>query len=250
MTQVWTMRGLRPAGGEDPDDPLGQMSAALDEAGFTSRRRHQLRADYHRYLRPGEQVTVRSSLTEVVGPKRTALGEGWFVTTRSTWYVGTRRSLDDVPDPEVPARGTVRAAVTSRRRSRRRRTDLGRRRRRAAAGRLAGHRVLLGRAPPATSCGSSAAAAAARCATRRARCARCTASPGPSTSSPPAAAGLQLRRAPPPAGAGPDAAVRHRAGRARPRASGWSASCATSSPERWRSDCRSGSTFDRGGRRN
>jgi uncharacterized OB-fold protein len=25
----------------------------------------------------------------VVGPKRTSLGEGWFVTTRSTWYVGT-----------------------------------------------------------------------------------------------------------------------------------------------------------------
>jgi uncharacterized OB-fold protein len=24
----------------------------------------------------------------VVGPKRTALGEGWFVTTVSTWYVG------------------------------------------------------------------------------------------------------------------------------------------------------------------
>ena len=24
----------------------------------------------------------------MVGPKKTALGEGWFVTTRSTWYVG------------------------------------------------------------------------------------------------------------------------------------------------------------------
>jgi uncharacterized OB-fold protein len=44
---------------------------------------------YHRDLRIGEQVEVRSRLRDVVGPKRTALGEGWFVTTESTWYVGT-----------------------------------------------------------------------------------------------------------------------------------------------------------------
>src|SRR5689334_14171177 len=77
------------AGGEDPGDPLGLMSAALDEAGFTSVVATNSEQEYYRYLRPGEQVTVRSSLEEVTGPKRTALGEGWFVTTRSTWYVGT-----------------------------------------------------------------------------------------------------------------------------------------------------------------
>jgi len=83
------MRGLRPAGGEDPGDPLSLMSAALDEAGFTSVVATNSEQEYFRYLRPGELVTVRSSLEEVTGPKRTALGEGWFVTTRSTWYVGT-----------------------------------------------------------------------------------------------------------------------------------------------------------------
>ena len=89
MTQVWTMRGLRPAGCEDPGDPLGLMSAALDEAGFTSVVATNSEQEYYRYLRPGELVTVRSRLEGVTGPKRTALGEGWFVTTRSTWYVGT-----------------------------------------------------------------------------------------------------------------------------------------------------------------
>jgi len=84
MTQVWTMRGLRPAGGEDPGDPLGLMSAALDDAGFTSVVATNSDQEYYRYLRPGEQLTVRSSLEEVTGPKRTALGEGWFVTTRRT----------------------------------------------------------------------------------------------------------------------------------------------------------------------
>src|SRR5215470_18113911 len=85
MTLVWTMRGLRPADG-DPADPLGLMSAALDEAGFTSVVATNSEQEYYRYLRPGEQVTVRSRLEDVTGPKRTALGEGWFVTTRSTWY--------------------------------------------------------------------------------------------------------------------------------------------------------------------
>src|SRR6266436_5553602 len=90
MVQVWTMRGLRPApdAAGDSGDPLGLMSAALDGAGFTSVVATNSEQEYYRYLRPGEQVTVRSSLEEVTGPKRTALGEGWFVTTRSTWYVG------------------------------------------------------------------------------------------------------------------------------------------------------------------
>jgi uncharacterized protein len=86
MAQVWTMRGLHPDA--DDDDPLGRMSAVLDRAGFTSVVATNCEQEYHRYLRHGEQVTVRASLEGVTGPKRTALGEGWFVTTRSTWYAG------------------------------------------------------------------------------------------------------------------------------------------------------------------
>ncbi|HKS99035.1 MAG TPA: MaoC family dehydratase N-terminal domain-containing protein, partial [Rugosimonospora sp.] len=86
MTQVWTMRGLHPA--PDPADPLHAMTTALDEAGYTSVVATNCEQAYRRYLRVGEQVAVRSRLTGVTGPKRTALGEGWFVTTESTWYVG------------------------------------------------------------------------------------------------------------------------------------------------------------------
>ena len=86
MIQVWTMRGLHPV--TDPGDPLGLMSQLLDQAGFTSVVATNCEQTYHRYLRHGEQVSVRSSLEDVAGPKHTALGEGWFVTTRSTWYAG------------------------------------------------------------------------------------------------------------------------------------------------------------------
>jgi len=43
---------------------------------------------YHRYLRPGEGVSVVAELTDVVGPKQTALGEGYFISQRITWQVG------------------------------------------------------------------------------------------------------------------------------------------------------------------
>ncbi|HEU5111284.1 MAG TPA: bifunctional MaoC family dehydratase N-terminal/OB-fold nucleic acid binding domain-containing protein [Micromonosporaceae bacterium] len=86
MVQVWTMFGL--TGQRPADDPLGAMVALLDEAGFTSVVATNCAQTYHRYLRVGERVSVASRLGEVTGPKRTALGEGWFVTTLSTWYAG------------------------------------------------------------------------------------------------------------------------------------------------------------------
>jgi 3-oxo-4,17-pregnadiene-20-carboxyl-CoA hydratase alpha subunit len=86
MIQVWTMPGLR--GARTDDDPLGRMTSLLDEAGFTSVVATNCTQVYHRELRVGEQVEVDAELGDVVGPKRTALGEGWFVTVASTWFVG------------------------------------------------------------------------------------------------------------------------------------------------------------------
>lgn len=86
MAQVWTMYGLtaeRPA-----DDPLHAMMGVLDDAGFTSVLGTNCDQTYDRHLRPGEQVGVTTRLESVVGPKRTGVGEGWFVTTRSVWRVG------------------------------------------------------------------------------------------------------------------------------------------------------------------
>src|SRR4030095_602701 len=86
MAQVWTMRGLHPAA--TPDDPLFVMMAALEEEGFPAVVATACEQTDHRYLRLGEEGAVRPRLAEVAGPKKTALGEGWFVTTESTWFVG------------------------------------------------------------------------------------------------------------------------------------------------------------------
>ena len=86
MAQVWTMRGLGKTW--SADDPLGRMTHLLDAEGFTSVVATNCDQTYHRYVRPGEEVTVDSVLTDVVGPKTTGLGEGYFFTTHSTWRVG------------------------------------------------------------------------------------------------------------------------------------------------------------------
>lgn len=85
MAQVWTMPGLgrrRP-----PEDPLSQMTEYLTDAGFTAVLGTNCEQTYERYLRVGEQLRVTSALDAVVGPKQTAMGEGYFVTSRNTWYV-------------------------------------------------------------------------------------------------------------------------------------------------------------------
>jgi len=85
MAQVWTMGGLDAR--RDPAEPLYATMTMLDEAGFTSVVATDSEQTYLRYLRDGEKVGLTSRLESVVGPKQTALGEGYFVTTRNTWYV-------------------------------------------------------------------------------------------------------------------------------------------------------------------
>jgi uncharacterized OB-fold protein/acyl dehydratase len=86
MIQVWTMMGL---GGVRPDDdPLGRILELFDDAGYIGVVATNCEQTYHRYLRPGEEVSVAAELTDVVGPKQTALGEAFFITQRITWSVG------------------------------------------------------------------------------------------------------------------------------------------------------------------
>jgi uncharacterized OB-fold protein len=118
MIQVWTMPGLHGARGDD--DPLGQMSNVLDEAGYTSVVATNCDQAYHRYLKVGEQLSVQARLLDVTGPKRTALGEGWFVTTRSTWFSGEEpvatmdfRILKFRPPDPAPASASVPARTAA-----------------------------------------------------------------------------------------------------------------------------------------
>jgi uncharacterized protein len=86
MIQVWTMFGL---GGDRPkDDPMGPMMELFDANGYVGVVATNCEQTYHRYLRPGEEVSVSAEMRDVVGPKKTALGEGFFINQHIVWRVG------------------------------------------------------------------------------------------------------------------------------------------------------------------
>ena len=165
MIQVWTMPGLHGTRGDD--DPLGAMIAVLDEAGYTGVVATNCDQVYHRYLKIGEQVAVSARLTDLTGPKRTALGEGWFITIRNTWTSDGEQvaSMDwrilkyavaSAP-PRPPNQGATRPRYP-----------------RGQPCALPSRRTpsSSGQAPRPANCASSGARTAGRCATRPARCAR------------------------------------------------------------------------------
>lgn len=123
--QVWTMQGLPQQDREpDPDDAQWRLMHLLESHGYVGVVATDCEQTYHRFLRPGDLLTTTSEVESVVGPKRTALGEGYFVTTLQTYRdqegdaVGEMRfrilkfrpagapSGDGGGDPAVAAAGT------------------------------------------------------------------------------------------------------------------------------------------------
>ncbi|MGN9839121.1 bifunctional MaoC family dehydratase N-terminal/OB-fold nucleic acid binding domain-containing protein [Nonomuraea sp. H19] len=92
MAQVWTMPGLR-----DKDrSPVDDMLAALTANGYTGVVATNCEQTYHRYARLGERLTPATRFAGLAGPKRTALGVGYFATWNVTWYAD-----DDEPVAEM-----------------------------------------------------------------------------------------------------------------------------------------------------
>lgn len=92
MIQVWTMMGL--GGTRSDDDPLGRAMKLFDDAGYVGVVATNCDQTYHRYLKPGEQVSMSAEITDVVGPKQTALGEGYFINQKIRWHVGDEEVAD------------------------------------------------------------------------------------------------------------------------------------------------------------
>ena len=86
MIQVWTMFGL--AGERPADDPMGPMMKLFDDAGYVGVVATNCEQTYHRYLQPGEEVSIASEMGDVIGPKQTGLGEGYFINQHIVWRVG------------------------------------------------------------------------------------------------------------------------------------------------------------------
>lgn len=86
MIQVWTMMGLGRS--RSADDPLSMIMKLFDDAGYVGVVATNCEQTYHRYVHPGERVTMRAEITDVVGPKQTGLGESYFINQKITWTAG------------------------------------------------------------------------------------------------------------------------------------------------------------------
>ncbi|WP_328499310.1 OB-fold domain-containing protein [Streptomyces sp. NBC_00414] len=81
MLQAWTMGGLSGHGGRS--EAYVEMLGLLDDAGYTSVVATDCEQEYLRPLRPGDRITFDSVIESVSERKRTKLGTGYFVTTRT-----------------------------------------------------------------------------------------------------------------------------------------------------------------------
>ena len=110
MIQVWSMPGLRREKGGSAADAVLRL---LDESGYTGVVATDCAQTYDRYLRHGERLRSTMRFGDIAGPKRTAMGEGYFVTWYQLWYDerGDRvaemmfRILKFRPRARRPARG-------------------------------------------------------------------------------------------------------------------------------------------------
>jgi uncharacterized OB-fold protein/acyl dehydratase len=82
--QVWTMSGLVPRS-DDADNPQNRLMSMVEAEGYVGVVATNCEQTYHRYLRPGDLLTVSSEVESVAGPKKTGLGEGYFITTLQTF---------------------------------------------------------------------------------------------------------------------------------------------------------------------
>jgi uncharacterized OB-fold protein/acyl dehydratase len=95
MLQAWTMRGLNPP--PSGQGVFAELLAELDGAGYTSTVATNSEQEYARYLHIGDEITMTQTIEAVSDEKRTALGDGHFVTTRMSYtdqdgeVVGTQR---------------------------------------------------------------------------------------------------------------------------------------------------------------
>ncbi|MER5960703.1 bifunctional MaoC family dehydratase N-terminal/OB-fold nucleic acid binding domain-containing protein [Streptomyces sp. NPDC002057] len=86
MLQAWTMGGL--SGHTGRSSAYEELFALLDGAGYTSVVATDCEQEYLRPLRPGDEITFDTVIESVSERKRTKLGTGHFVTTRTDVRVG------------------------------------------------------------------------------------------------------------------------------------------------------------------
>ncbi|ACY99020.1 bifunctional MaoC family dehydratase N-terminal/OB-fold nucleic acid binding domain-containing protein [Thermomonospora curvata] len=86
MMQAWTMRGYAATVNPEPEaGGMEELTALLAEGGYTSVVATDSEFEFHRELVPGDHISVQEQVESISPEKKTALGEGRFITTLRTY---------------------------------------------------------------------------------------------------------------------------------------------------------------------
>lgn len=85
MLQAWVMQGITPRSNEG-DGPYEQMNRLLFSKGFTSVVATNCEQVYDRYVKPGDRLSMTTTIDSISEEKTTGLGTGHFVTTRQDYW--------------------------------------------------------------------------------------------------------------------------------------------------------------------
>ena len=85
MLQVWDMRGYAMTDPSTIQNKQRELHGVFDAAGYTGVVATDTEQAFTRYLRPGDRVTSRTRIESISEPKTTALGDGYFIVTRTVF---------------------------------------------------------------------------------------------------------------------------------------------------------------------
>ena len=86
MLDAWTMHGIEMAKGYDePQNEQQRLHKLLNDYGYSGVVGTDTEQSYTRYLRPGDRVSAETVIEDISEEKATALGIGYFVTTRASF---------------------------------------------------------------------------------------------------------------------------------------------------------------------
>ncbi len=90
MLQTWTMlrpriQGIAERGGAPAEVQFDNPIRTLDEGGYVGTLATNSELEFLRYLRPGDHLHVETLVESISNRKKTALGQGYFLTWVSTY---------------------------------------------------------------------------------------------------------------------------------------------------------------------
>ena len=117
MLQAWTMDDRPEPTSPGPEFAEAELAGLLVEHGYAAVVATNCEQVYLRPLRLGDTLTSQATITDIAGPKNTALGEGFFVTSETEFRDGSEELVGTMLFRSLRYQARVRADAAPTKRS-------------------------------------------------------------------------------------------------------------------------------------